>query len=372
MPQPQALVIGGTGPTGPFVVEGLAARGYAVTILHGGQHEVEFAVPGVRHIHADPHFAETLKAGIGQQTFDIVIAQYGRLRITAEIFAGLTGRLIAVGAANGLYAGRDDPRWGELGKSAIVPDTSAIFARPQHDKKLNVRMAEAVDALFAQHASGSYAATYVGFPNVYGPRQPGPRDWSIVRRALDRRTHLVIADGGLKLDSRIFSENAAHAILLAVDKPDMAAGKRYTASDQRVYSWRQRIEFMARYLGHQFTLVDLPWDLAWPAHPLYRNNRSHMLCDSSLIRRELGYADPVPTELGIARTIDWLVRHPVEPASEADRQLGDPFDYDGEDELIRRWQESVEAFGEVRVLADELRSHIYRHPKKPGEQWAAG
>lgn len=371
MRRPQALVIGGTGPTGPFVVEGLAARGYSVTILHGGQHEVEFAVPDVRHVHADPHFAETLEAGIGRETFDLVVAQYGRLRITAQVFAGQTARLVAVGAAHGLYAGSADPRWGELGKPAIVPNTSVVYARREQDPKLNVRMAEAVDALFGQHAAGSYSATYVGFPNVYGPRQPGPRDWSIVRRILDRRPHLVIADGGMKLDSRIYSENAAHAILLAVDKPDIAAGKRYTVGDQGVYSWRQRIEFIARHLGHEFTLVDIPWDLAWPAYPLYRNNRGHMLSESSLIRQELGYTDPVPTSVGIARTIDWLMRHPVEPGSESDRQLGDPFDYDGEDELIRGWQKALGAFGGTRDPANGQPRHIYRHPKKPGEQWVA-
>jgi NAD(P)-dependent dehydrogenase (short-subunit alcohol dehydrogenase family) len=43
----RALVIGGTGPTGPYVVEGLDHRGFDVTILHGGQHEVDFAVGDV-------------------------------------------------------------------------------------------------------------------------------------------------------------------------------------------------------------------------------------------------------------------------------------------------------------------------------------
>ena len=78
-------MIGGTGPTGPFVVEGLHERGYEVTILHGGQHEVEFAVPGVRHIHEDPHFREGLERGLGEQSFELVVAQYGRLRIVAEL-----------------------------------------------------------------------------------------------------------------------------------------------------------------------------------------------------------------------------------------------------------------------------------------------
>ena len=34
-----ALVIGGTGPTGHFIVNGLRARGYGVTLFHSGRHE---------------------------------------------------------------------------------------------------------------------------------------------------------------------------------------------------------------------------------------------------------------------------------------------------------------------------------------------
>ena len=42
----KALVIGGTGPTGPYIVEGLLRRGYEVTIYHRGTHEVE-AIKGL-------------------------------------------------------------------------------------------------------------------------------------------------------------------------------------------------------------------------------------------------------------------------------------------------------------------------------------
>ncbi len=57
----KALVIGGTGPTGPFLVQGLLHRGYDVTILHRGTHEVAEIPPEVEHIHADPHFRDTLE-----------------------------------------------------------------------------------------------------------------------------------------------------------------------------------------------------------------------------------------------------------------------------------------------------------------------
>jgi len=38
----KTLVIGGTGPTGPVIVQGLAERGYEPVIMHRGSHEVDF------------------------------------------------------------------------------------------------------------------------------------------------------------------------------------------------------------------------------------------------------------------------------------------------------------------------------------------
>ncbi|GIT68744.1 MAG: hypothetical protein Ct9H300mP26_4310 [Acidimicrobiales bacterium] len=36
---PRTLVVGGTGPTGPHIVNGLIHRGFDVSILHTGAHE---------------------------------------------------------------------------------------------------------------------------------------------------------------------------------------------------------------------------------------------------------------------------------------------------------------------------------------------
>ena len=56
----QALVIGGTGPTGHFIVNGLIARGFDVTILHTGRHEVDEIPPSVEHIHTNPFKPENI------------------------------------------------------------------------------------------------------------------------------------------------------------------------------------------------------------------------------------------------------------------------------------------------------------------------
>src|SRR5262249_32035045 len=89
-----ALIVGGTGPSGPFLANGLRERGYKVAILHRGTHEIPEISPDIEHLHADPHFRETLDSAVRGREFDVVIATYGRIRIVAEAFAGKTGQFI--------------------------------------------------------------------------------------------------------------------------------------------------------------------------------------------------------------------------------------------------------------------------------------
>src|SRR5256886_14968640 len=93
----KALVIGGTGPTGPFIVNGLLQRGYKVAIFHRGTHEIPEILPEVEHIHGDPHFRETIDEALAGRTFDLTVATYGRIRLVAEAMVGKTGRFIGIG-----------------------------------------------------------------------------------------------------------------------------------------------------------------------------------------------------------------------------------------------------------------------------------
>lgn len=360
-----ALVIGGTGPTGPFVVNGLLERGYDVTIAHGGFHEAEFSEP-VRHLHGDIHFREPLEKLIGSETFDLVVAQYGRLRVTAEVFAGRIGRLIAIGTSVGSSAEPDDPRWGELGMPVNVSEASNVFETDIDKNKFRYRIAQAEHKLFEAHERGDYRATYIGYPYLYGPGQIAPLEWSIIRRILDGRRQFIIPDGGIKAEIRGYVENAARAVLLAVDKPEVSAGQKYFFGDEDIYTLRQRVEFIAEYLNHEWELVDMPYDLATPSHVLSRRLRESVVRDLRKIQDELGYRDVVPQKEALERTVDWLVEHPLD--AERERQLGDPFDYEREDQIIAAWKRLRANFPAINY---PLRSgaHIYRHPQRPMEVW---
>src|SRR5260370_9168313 len=90
---------------------------------------------------------------------------------------------------------------------------------PSEDEK-GFRIARTETAVFAHHPN----ATHFRYPYVYGPYQLAPREWCVVRRILDHRRRIILADDGLTLHHPGYTENLAHALLLALDQPTAGAG----------------------------------------------------------------------------------------------------------------------------------------------------
>jgi len=363
----KALVIGGTGPSGPHTVNGLIERGFEVTILHGGQHEVEFVRP-VEHIHTDPHFAETLAPALEGRTFDIALATYGRMRIIADLLKGRTARFIGVGGAS-VYAHREDPRWGALGPPVLVPEDSPRCDDPS-GPKFNHLMWVTEETVMRAHREGHYNATYFRYPLLYGPNAPANPEWSIVRRLLDGRGRIVIAANGMNR-RRGYARNVAHALLLAVDKPLESSGQIYNIRDDHQSTQRQQVEFIARHLRRDCEIVEAPPELA---QRVYKGGAAAPPAgiaeyDIAKIKAQLGYRDAVAPAEALAITVDWLAANRPAPGGEIERQLGDPFAYAAEDALIAAVQRGG-AEAERVGFPDMQLGHMYRHPKKPGEAWA--
>lgn len=363
----KALVIGGTGPSGPHLVNGLLERGYEVAILHGGFHEVEFAQP-VEHIHTDPHFAETLEEALGSRRFDLTVATYGRVRMVAEVMKGKTERLITV-SGGGVYAPLRDPRWGAMGAPLAVPEDGPLQDDPDGPRKLSYLIWLTEQEVLKAHREGYYNVTVFRYPGIYGPHAPADSDWSIVRRILDGRRQFIIAEGGLRLQTRAFGQNAAHAVLLSVDKPGESAGQIYNVGDDTPYTLRQRVELIAKTLNHQWGLIDMPQSLAKNVSPALFGAQDHRLHDTTKVRHDLGYRDVVPVVEAIPRSARWLVEHRPDPGGELETQLADPFDYTSEDELIRVYKEGFDKAARIRFHEVEA-AHMYRHPTRPGEAWS--
>jgi len=335
----RALVIGGTGPTGIPFVRGLVERGIDVTIVHRGLHERSETPAPVAHIHTDPYDDAALRDlfDSASERFDLVVAMYGRLRRIAELSAGRTGQFVSVGGVPA-YAGWMNPWLHEpAGLPVPVPEDAPTVARPEDDEK-GYRIVRTEAAVFAHQPR----AAHFRYPYVYGPHQLVPREWLIVRRILDGREHIVVADEGLTLHHHGYTENLAHALLLAIEQPDSAAGTIFNTGDEEVLSIRQVIEVVAQALGARLDIVSMPYEIATPARPLLAQPLpTHRVLDLTRIRTELGYRDVTPARTAVALTARWLAEHPCTPGGQEETVLTDPFDYAAEDRLIASWRASI-------------------------------
>jgi nucleoside-diphosphate-sugar epimerase len=327
------LVIGGTGPTGIPIVGGLVAGGQRVTILHRGLHERPDTPAEVTHLHADPFDEVSLAGALEDSTWDVVVAMYGRLRRIAELTKGRCGHFVSVGGVPA-YRGWTDP-WQHDPPGLPVPvseDAELVEGHGIDEKGYRIVRTEA--AVYAAHP----AAAHFRYPYMYGPHQPVPREWSIVRRVLDGRRRIIVADEGLTLHHHGYTENCAAAVLRGILHPELSAGTVFNVADAEVLTVRQVVELCGRALGADLEVVSMPYDLAIPAHPLMTQPLpTHRVLDLARLHHQLGHVDVVPARQAIALTARWLVANRPQVGGAEETVLTDPFDYDAEDRLMDSW-----------------------------------
>lgn len=357
-PGERVLVIGGTGPTGIPIVQGLVDRGHHVTILHRGTHERDETPAVVEHLHADPYDASSLAAALEGRTYDVVLAMYGRLRRIAEVTVGRVGRFVSVGGVPALRGWMNPYLHDPWGPPVPLDEDAETVGDPSEDEK-GYRVARTEEHVFTHHPQ----ATHFRYPYAYGPYQVVPREWMVVRRILDGRRRIVVADGGLTLHHHGYTENLAHAVLLGVDRPDDAAGQVFNCGDDEVLSVRQVVELCATALDRELEPVSMPFEVAVPARPLVMQPQpTHRVLDTGKLRRLLGYRDVVPAREAVGRTARWLAANPIERGAVEELVLTDPFDYEAEDRLMAAWDSALACLPEIPFASTPGWGHAYSGP----------
>ena len=360
----KALVVGGTGPTGPFIVNGLLQRGYEVTIFHRGTHEIPEIPPEVEHIHGDPHFRETIDAALGGRTFDLAVVTYGRIRFVAEALVGKTPRFIGIGGVAS-YRGYMDPyAVFPVGLKCPIPEDAPVVDS-EEELRFAYLIAQTEQVVLETHPT----AAFFRYPYVYGPYQLVPREWCVIRRILDKRPYMILPDGGLTLSTHGYAANLAHAVLLAVDKPDASAGQIYNCGDETQLTLHQVVEVITKAMGYEWEIICMPNEVAYPARPMaLQATANHRVVDLTKIKNQLGYKDLLPPEEALAKTVQWYLEHPPERGGEIEKRLQDPFNYAAEDQLVAIFKDSLQRMAAIPFEVATDRPHPYAHPKAPGQQ----
>lgn len=369
----RALVIGGGGPTGPLIVNGLLARGYEVSVLSTGRHPVRFDGE-VERITADPHFLEPVQEAMSGRSFDVAVAQYGRLRLVAQALTGHVEHLIGIGGV--FYPGWIDPAatvrpTSETGEQRDWTVPYLDDAMPMAESvplesvgKMGQRVVETDAALRRGHERGDYIVTLLRYPRVYGPRQPGAAEWSIIRRILDGRRRILVPNDGFHTNSVLYVENAARIVLAVIERRDAAAGQVFNCADAEPITHRKWIKSIAAVMGKDVELVSAPMAQAKPSWPYARFPQSagHHILDTRKLASVVSQ-DLTPFAVGIRRTVEWYLEDPDGRGRVVEPQLRDPFRYDVEDRLFDALDHSRRRIDAIEMPELDM-AHTYAHPKE--------
>jgi nucleoside-diphosphate-sugar epimerase len=170
--------------------------------------------------------------------------------------------------------------------------------------------------------------TILRLPMIYGPRDKQHRMHDYLKRMMDGRPAILLEEGlaGWRW-TRGYAENVAAAIVLAVTD-ERAAGRIYNVGEVEALSTSEWVQQIARAATWDGVVAIVPRDLLPDRLQPQMNTDQDLVTDSSSIRQELGYTEPVPLELGISRTVEWERENPPEQAADLQQ------DYASEDSIL--------------------------------------
>lgn len=285
----RVLVIGGTKFIGPHVVRELVSHGHLVTVFHRGESEASLPA-AVRHVRS-PLAAipvRQIPAELTHPAPDLVIHMIPMgeedTRAAVEAFRGRAGRLVCLSSgdvyrAYGRFTGLEPgPVEDEL-LTENSPLRSVLYpyrAQAQSSSDLGYYYEKILVERTALGAS-DLPATVLRLPKVYGPGNNA--DLATVHQFRDhpqwRWTHGYV-------------ENVAHAIARAA-LDARASGRIYNVGEEFTPTVADRLRLLPP--------VTVP-----TSTPSGENFEQHIAYDTTRIRRELGYREPIAYDEGIRRT----------------------------------------------------------------------
>jgi nucleoside-diphosphate-sugar epimerase len=296
-----------------------------------------------REIHGDRRhlneFATALRALAPDVVVDLVLSSGRQARELMTVFRGAASRIVALSSCD-VYRACGVLHGSEPGPIEPVPLTecSRLRTRLQTYPPDRVRMLQRLfgwlddeyDKIPVEQevlGDARLPGTVLRLPMVYGPGDPLHRFFPILKRIDDRRPAILFEEKHAAWRSpRGYVENVAAAIAVAATS-DAAIGRIYNVGDAASCSELEWARYIADATGWSGRFIVLPAERT-PAHLLSPGNLDqHWATDTTRIRHELGYAEPIARDEALRRTIAWERAHPpaIDPHA---------FDYPAEDEAL--------------------------------------
>ena len=336
----RVLVIGGTNFIGPHVVTALHQRGHEVTVYHRGVHEPELP-PSVRHIHSPRasipvlHFPSSLSDPAPEVVLHMFPVGEDDARAAVARFIGVARRMVALSSgdvyrAYGRLLGTEPGPPEPLPIRENAPLREILFPY-RHTASGPSDWTYHYEKILAERAvlGSRLPATILRLPAVYGPGDPNHRFRPYLKRMDDRRPAIILEEAQATWRwTHGYVGDVAQAIALVVSD-DRAVGQVYNIGEAAVPTMAERVRKLAELAGWRGTVVPfspdrMPAHLRAPYQP-----RQDLVVDTGRIRSELGFAESVPNDEGLLRTIEWERAHRPETGDPS------PADYAAENAALQ-------------------------------------
>jgi nucleoside-diphosphate-sugar epimerase len=143
---------------------------------------------------------------------------------------------------------------------------------------------------------------------VYGPRDPQHREEFVLRRVRAGRQRIPVGPAAT-IFTRIHADDAASAILAAIDRPDVAAGQVFNIGEAGSYSMRAWMRLILAAAAHDAELVRVADDAIPPDMRLTGALSQHFITSSAKAMSLLDWT-PRPTAAAVASSVRWHLEHP--------------------------------------------------------------
>ncbi len=335
---PRVLVIGGTRFIGLHTVRALVEAGCEVALFHRGDTEPE-GLPHVQHVHGDRRELLSFVPAFERFSPDVVLDMIpiGRADAvdTVLAFNGVAGRVVAISSQD-VYLAYDILRRREQKPPVPQPMTEDAPLRellyPYRDLFPSDSRMHDYDKIPIEQtylADPDLPGTIVRLPAVYGPNDYQHRPFPYLRRMVDGRRWIILDERGAGWRwSRTFVDNAAAAITLTV-LDDRAAGRIYNVAEPVALTEEEWVRAIGVEYGWSGEISAIATDDV-PQHLRDEelNFAQDVVVDTTKIRQELGYQEPISPGEAMERTIEWELAHMPE------EMPGHRLDYEAEDEAL--------------------------------------
>lgn len=328
----KAFLLGGSGQTGRALVPRLLERGWEVVV--GSRGERDDLPADVRHARVDRDDDQALRAAVAGG-FDVLVDFVALEPEHADQLLALRDavRSVIVMSSAAVYVdsegrGFEPPELPKL----PVPVTERQPTATAKPTTYATKKAEIERRLLGQ---SELPATIFRAGTIYGPGTHFSREWYFVKRALDGRPAIVLADRGRSRFHPVSVHTLAELIWLSAERP----GRRVlNAGDPEPPTVLEISRAIAAVLEHDWTEVlvagtpgvgETPWSLPHP-----------FVMDMTEAEFEVGYQPITSYAKAVPETARWLVeathgRDWREVLPRSAEYMKDDFDYETEDAFLR-------------------------------------